>query len=305
MDKARFMKQTVLIFSIVLLVFSLITPEKSEAFTNQVIQRGATGEDVVELQARLQYNGFYNGKIDGVYGWGTYWAVRNFQSQFGLKKVDGLVGKKTKSKLVQKTKYYKEFVQEQLQKGNQFTHYGGKPLDQQTKAPAQRSSKKTAQRSKEKQQSQSKGRRSSVKSGNQSGNKKANQTPKQTAANMPGGFSNNDIQLLSQVVYSEARGEPYEGQVAIAAVILNRLKSPTFPNTIAGVIFEPLAFTAVADGQFYMRPNETAKKAVFDAINGWDPSESAVYYFNPNTATSPWVWGRSQIKRIGKHIFCE
>lgn len=77
---------------------------------------------------------------------------------------------------------------------------------------------------------------------------------------MPGGFSSNDIQLLSQAVYSEARGEPYEGQVAIAAVILNRLNNPTFPNTIAGVIFEPLAFTAVADGQFYMTPDETAKK---------------------------------------------
>lgn len=148
MDKARFMKQIVLIFSIVLLASSLMTAEKSEAFTNQVIQRGATGEDVVELQARLQYNGFYNGKIDGVYGWGTYWAVRNFQSQFGVKKVDGLVGEKTKSLLVQKTKYYKEFVQQQLQKGNQFTHYGGKPLDQQTKAPAQRNTQKDSTRCK-------------------------------------------------------------------------------------------------------------------------------------------------------------
>ncbi|GLF81993.1 spore cortex-lytic enzyme [Bacillus safensis] len=303
MDKARFMKQIVLIFSIVLLASSLLTASKSEAFTGQVIQRGATGEDVVELQARLQYNGFYNGKIDGVYGWGTYWAVRNFQSQFGMKKVDGLVGEKTKNLLVQKTKYYKEFVQKQLQQGNQFTHYGGKPLDQQTKAPAQKSSqKKTAQGTKENQKSQS---GSSGKSGNQSGSQQGNQTPKQTAANMPGGFSSNDIQLLSQAVYSEARGEPYEGQVAIASVILNRLNNPTFPNTIAGVIFEPLAFTAVADGQFYMTPDETAKKAVFDAINGWDPSESAIYYFNPDTATSPWIWGRPQIKRIGKHIFCE
>lgn len=303
MDKARFMKQIVLLFSIVLLVSSLITVEKGEAFTNQVIQRGATGEDVVELQARLQYNGFYQGKIDGVYGWGTYWAVRNFQSQFGVKNVDGLVGEDTKKRLVQKTKYYKEFVQEQLQKGNQFTHYGGKPLDQQTKSPAQRSSQKNAaQGTKQKQKSQ--GGESGA-TGKQSGNQQANQSPKQTAANMPGGFSSNDIKLLSQAVYSEARGEPYEGQVAIAAVILNRLNHPTFPNTIAGVIFEPLAFTAVADGQFYMAPNETAKKAVFDAINGWDPSESAVYYFNPDTATSPWIWGRPQIKRIGKHIFCE
>lgn len=162
--------------------------------------------------------------------------------------------------------------------------------------------KKDCSRCKRESKSQS---GASGKSAKQSGNQQANQTPKQTAANMPGGFSSNDIQLLSQAVYSEARGEPYEGQVAIAAVILNRLNNSTFPNTIAGVIFEPLAFTAVADGQFYMSPNETAKKAVFDAINGWDPSESAVYYFNPDTATSPWIWGRPQIKRIGKHIFCE
>ncbi|MFS0656502.1 spore cortex-lytic enzyme [Bacillus sp. 179-C3.3 HS] len=276
-----------------------MTAQKSEAFTNQVIQRGATGEDVVELQARLQYNGFYNGKIDGVYGWGTYWAVRNFQSQFGMKKVDGLVGEKTKKKLVQKTKYYKTFVHEQLQKGNEFTHYGGKPLDQQTKAPKRSARKNTAGKNEQPKSG------STGKSSSQSGKQQANQSPKQTATNMPGGFSSNDIQLLSQAVYSEARGEPYEGQVAIAAVILNRLNHPTFPNTIAGVIFEPLAFTAVADGQFYMTPNETAKKAVFDAINGWDPSESAVYYFNPDTATSEWIWGRPQIKRIGKHVFCE
>ncbi|MGE6629505.1 spore cortex-lytic enzyme [Bacillus sp. NPDC077027] len=295
MCKVRFMKQVVLLFSIILLSSSVVTTERTEAFTNQIIQRGATGEDVVELQARLQYNSFYNGKIDGVYGWGTYWAVRNFQNQFGMKPIDGLVGAKTKNLLVQKTKYYKEYVQEQLRKGNQFTHYGGKPLDQQIKPSRQTSAKKTT-----KQSQSSKGNNSSAQTGNNQNN-----TPKQTATNKAAGFSSNDIQLLSQAVHSEARGEPYEGQVAIAAVILNRLNSPTFPNTIAGVIFEPLAFTAVADGQFYMTPNETAKKAVFDAINGWDPSENAVYYFNPDTATSPWIWGRPQIKRIGKHIFCE
>lgn len=109
---------------------------------------------------------------------------------------------------------------------------------------------------------------------------------------------------MAQAVYGEARGEPYEGQVAVAAVILNRIESSTFPDTISGVVFEPLAFTAVADGQIYMEPNETAKEAVMDAINGWDPSGGATYYFNPDTATSDWIWGRPQIKRIGKHIFC-
>jgi len=123
--------------------------------------------------------------------------------------------------------------------------------------------------------------------------------------NIPSGFSQNDIKLMSNAVYGEARGEPYVGQVAVAAVILNRVNSSTFPNTVSGVIFEPRAFTAVADGQIWLTPNDKAKKAVMDALNGFDPTEGAVYYFNPNTATSSWIWGRPQIKRIGKHIFCE
>lgn len=117
-------------------------------------------------------------------------------------------------------------------------------------------------------------------------------------------YSSQEIDLLARAVYSEARGEPYEGQVAIAAVILNRLKHASFPNTVSGVIFEPGAFTAVADGQFWLEPNDLAYKAVRDAINGWDPSGGAIYYFNPDTATSAWIWSRTQIKRIGKHIFC-
>jgi N-acetylmuramoyl-L-alanine amidase len=118
------------------------------------------------------------------------------------------------------------------------------------------------------------------------------------------GLSDNDIKLMANAVYGEARGEPYEGQVAVAAVILNRIKSPSFPNTISGVIFEPRAFTAVADGQIWLAPNEKAKKAVQDAMNGWDPTGGCIYYFNPVTATSKWIWGRPQVKKIGKHIFC-
>lgn len=118
------------------------------------------------------------------------------------------------------------------------------------------------------------------------------------------GFTDNDLQMMANAVYGEARGEPYEGQVAVAAVIINRLKSPSFPNTIYGVIFQPGAFTAVADGQIWLTPNEKAKQAVEDAINGWDPSGGCEYYFNPVTATSKWIWTRTQIKTIGKHIFC-
>lgn len=294
-----------ILFSFTITTF--INTETISAFSNQVIQRGATGDDVVELQARLQYNGYYNGKIDGVYGWGTYWAVRNFQDQFGLKEVDGLVGAKTKQTLICKSKYYREYVMEQLNKGNTFTHYGKIPLKYQTK-PSKAATQKARQQAEARQKQPAEKTTQKPKA---NANKQQNNTPAKArkqdavAANMPGGFSNNDIRLLAQAVYGEARGEPYEGQVAIAAVILNRLNSPLFPNSVAGVIFEPLAFTVVADGQIYMQPNETAREAVLDAINGWDPSEEALYYFNPDTATSPWIWGRPQIKRIGKHIFCE
>ncbi|MFD1952928.1 spore cortex-lytic enzyme [Paenibacillus thailandensis] len=118
------------------------------------------------------------------------------------------------------------------------------------------------------------------------------------------GLTANDLKLMANAVYGEARGEPYEGQVAVAAVILNRLQDERFPKTISGVIFEPLAFTAVADGQIWLTPNETAARAVRDAVNGWDPTGGCTYYFNPETATSKWIWSRPQVKTIGKHIFC-
>ncbi len=116
-----------------------------------------------------------------------------------------------------------------------------------------------------------------------------------------------DNQLLARAVNGEARGEPYEGQVAVAAVILNRVKHPSFPNTIAGVIYQPGAFTAVSDGQINapIDTNSTVYKACQDALNGWDPSGGAIYYFNPNTATSSWIWSRPLIKVIGKHRFCK
>lgn len=117
--------------------------------------------------------------------------------------------------------------------------------------------------------------------------------------------SSNDVNLLARLVYGEARGEPYAGQVAVAAVVLNRVKSSSFPNTVAGVIYQSGAFDVVSDGQINMSPNSTAKKAAQDAINGWDPSYGAIYYFNPNTATSKWIWSRPLTVVIGNHRFCK
>jgi N-acetylmuramoyl-L-alanine amidase len=114
-----------------------------------------------------------------------------------------------------------------------------------------------------------------------------------------------DVQLLARAINGEARGEPYEGQVAVGAVILNRVKSPNFPNTIAGVIYQPGAFTAVSDGQINVPidSKSTVVKAAQDAMNGWDPTHGCLYYWNPATATSKWIWSRQVVVKIGKHNF--
>ncbi len=251
------------------------------AFSDQQITRGAYGDDVIELQSRLQYLGFYTSKIDGKFGYNTYWALRNFQEKYGLP-VDGIAGTKTKKALAGHSDYDEKWVKAQLKAGNQFTYYGGKPLDQQVK------------------KNNTGGGGGATASGNNSGSSNKSGTDTQ----IPPKYTERELQLLANAVYGEARGEPYEGQVAVAAVILNRLESPEFPNTISGIIFQPLAFTAVADGQIWLEPNQRAKEAVIDAMNGWDPSENALYYFNPKTATSKWIWSRPQIKQIGEHIFC-
>ena len=117
--------------------------------------------------------------------------------------------------------------------------------------------------------------------------------------------NSNDLNLLARVIYGEARGEPYTGQVAIGAVVLNRVRNSSFPNTIAGVVYQSGAFDAVSDGQINLTPNSTAKKAAQDALNGWDPTYGAIYYFNPNTATNKWIWSRPMTVTIGNHRFCK
>lgn len=253
------------------------------AFTDRIIVRGATGDDVIELQARLQYCGFFKGKIDGAFGYGTYWALRDFQEKFGLK-VDGQVGSATRQKLIRASKYDKDYVYKKLLEGKPFTYYGNTGTvssDQKTTG------------------SKPKGTTPSP----QTANKPVK--GKYTIDNLPQGYSRADINLMANAVYGESRGEPYIGQVAVSAVIINRVADPRFPNTISDVIFQPGAFTAVSDGQIWLTPNDTAKRAVMDAINGWDPSQGALYYFNPDTATSTWIWSRPQIQKIGKHIFCK
>ena len=120
-----------------------------------------------------------------------------------------------------------------------------------------------------------------------------------------GPYKSADVYLLARVIYAEARGESYTGKVAVGAVVLNRVRSSSFPNTISGVVYQPLAFTAVADGQINLTPDATSQRAAQDAINGWDPTYGCLYYYNPKIATSKWIYSRPTVITIGNHVFCK
>ncbi|WP_257008292.1 cell wall hydrolase [Bacillus sp. FJAT-45350] len=400
--------------------FFVLGSEPVGAFSEQIVQRGATGDDVVELQSRLQYNGFYDGTIDGVYGWSTYWSVRKYQEEFGLD-VDGLVGPQMKDMLERSTDFNKEFVHQALREGRKFTHYGGVPLENQKGEKGSRTGvakrdaapeegapapeegvpapeegvpapeegapapeegapapeegvpapeegvpapqegvpapEEGAPAPEEGAPAPEEGvpapeegvpapqegvpapeEGAPVPDEAQPTPEVPTPTPEEAAPapeepaptpeepvpaeeapvapgddeptieqaiNVPSGMSDNDIQLMAQCVHAESRGEPYVGMVAVAAVILNRVNSSDFPNTISEVIFEPRAFEPVANGTIYNNPSDEARRAVLDAVNGQDPTGHALYFFNPSTARSPWIWSRPQIKTIGKHVFAK
>ncbi|MFL0268488.1 spore cortex-lytic enzyme [Candidatus Clostridium radicumherbarum] len=197
---------------------------------------GSRGNIVVEIQRRLKAWGYYNGGLDGIYGYGTYLAVRSFQSVNGLN-VDGIAGDNTLNALGINAGQYSTGTNTSSNNSNDNTN-------------------------------------------------------------------SNDVMLLARLINGEARGEPYEGQVAVGAVIMNRTRDSRFPSTIAGVIYQPGAFTAIVDGQINAQLETSSIKAARDALNGWDPSGGALYYFNPATATSAWIWSRPLIKIIGSHRFC-
>ncbi|RXT05381.1 spore cortex-lytic enzyme [Ammoniphilus sp. CFH 90114] len=324
---------------------ALTNVQTEETFSKSVIKRGAVGGEVWELQGRLQHLGYFKGKIDGKFGWQTYWSVRNFQYRFGMK-VDGVVGPKTKLKLWQATKNWPTKGTAAAKSSGKVTKrgaVGGEVWEIQGRlkflgffkgkidgryGPTTQTAVRNFQRqfgmkadgtvgpqTRSKLRTATKNWKGTTGGGATAQRPAPAPAPRQTApapqarataapSYKAHGMSDNDLRIMANAVYGEARGEPYVGQVAVAAVVLNRVKSATFPNTPSGVIFEPRAFTAVADGQIWLTPNETARRAVQDALNGWDPSAGATYYFNPDTATSGWIWTRPQIKKIGKHIFC-
>ena len=199
--------------------------------TFAVSKPGSRGEEVKKIQTKLKNWGYYSGSVDGVYGWQTESAVRNFQKKNGLT-VDGIAGTKTLNAM-------------------------------------------------------------GISSSSSSS---SGQTASPNEAN---------IELLARVINGEARGEPYEGQVAVGAVVLNRVDHPSFPNSISGVVYQKGAFTAVDDGQINAAMYASSRRAARDALNGWDPTGGAIYYYNPRTATNQWIRTREVICTIGEHVFCK
>jgi N-acetylmuramoyl-L-alanine amidase len=227
----KFIIITTVLSMVLLSVFSFYEPHastQSSFYAPRILYWGSQGQDVRTVQDKLLRWGYYDGRVDGVYGARTYRAVRKFQAKNGLK-VDGVVGTST-----------------------------AKALGMATAT---------------------------------------------TTASTRGVDRKTDEYLLARAIHGEARGEPYVGKVAVAAVILNRTRSSSFPNTVASVIYQPLAFTAVADGQINLTPNKDSINAARDALNGWDPTYGCLYYWNPATATSKWIWSRKVMLKIGKHWF--
>lgn len=260
---------------------------------------GSRGNEVRIVQTKLKNWGYYQGSIDGVFGKKTYQAVVKFQKKNGLL-ADGKVGQQTRRALgiseKKTTTKYNHTVLIAQKKLKQWGYYYGAVdgiYGPKTYAAVVKFQRKN-------------GLKEDGVIG-QNTRKALGISEKEVKgvynSTSRGVSRKDDITLLAMAIHGEARGEPYVGQVAVAAVILNRVKHPSFPNTIAGVIFQPGAFTAVDDGQIYLTPNNESYKAARDALNGWDPTGGAIYYWNPATATSKWIWTREVTLKIGKHWF--
>lgn len=280
-----------------LFVFGL-TVAVGNIFTPNAIVAQAYSYDTKTIQQKLKNWGYYKGSVDGVYGAKTREAVKAFQRKNGLT-ADGIVGPATakamgisstsKTTTSTTTKGDVVSVKTYQQKLKSWGYYTG-AVDG-VKGAKTVSAVKAFQR------------KNGLTADGIVGNATAKAMGISVSAGTSSSYTNNDTYLLAKAVYSEARGEPYVGQVAIAAVILNRVKSSAFPNTVAGVIYQPWAFTAVHDGQFELEPNATAYQAARDALNGWDPTYGSIYYYNPQTATNTWIRSRKVTTSIGKHVF--
>lgn len=223
------------------LTFALLLASAPVEAQRSTLYWGSRGQDVKTVQWRLLQWGYYNGKVDGVFGADTSAAVRSFQRKNGLTP-DGVVGPTTWAAL-----------------------------------------------------------------GYQGGATPARRPPASRATSTQAGINKHsrDLNLLAQAVRAEAEGEPYTGQVAVAAVILNRVEHSSFPNTIAGVIFQPGAFESVSNGTIHRAPLKENIRAARDALNGWDPTHGAIFFWEPRKSTSKWIWSRKIHTTIGNHVFAK
>ncbi len=213
--------------SILFITLSVVIVSLSATLINvsTLSKYGSRGDEVREIQSRLQKWGYDIKKVDGIFGSNTKKAVIQFQKNNGLKQ-DGIAGKNTLAKMG-------------------------------------------------------------------------------ISSNSASGSAETNARLLARIINAEARGESYTGQVAVGAVVLNRVEHSSFPNTIAGVIYQPGAFTALQDGQWNAEMYDTPYKAAKDALNGWDPTGGAIYYYNPARTTNSWIYSRPVITTIGKHVFAK
>lgn len=239
-----------------------------------ILQVGSQGAGVSELQSRLRFDGYYHGPVNGEYTWQTYWAVRDFQYAFGMS-VDGVAGPKTMAMLRRATVNWPGASHPAASQGNSRTaSAGGSAGPWSPPSGAAQGSSGTS-------------------------------GPAAIPTGGVGGFSANDVNLMAHVVYGEARNQPFIGQVAVVDVILNRYHSSLFPHSIPAIIYQPGAFTSISNGQAWLGLHSQNVQAVLDAIHGWNPVPGALYYWNPATATSGWVWSQPVILKIGNHVFAK
>lgn len=248
---------------------------------------GARGEQVRQVQTRLIYLGYLRDTADGIFGSKTRSAVVSFQRDKGLA-ADGVVGAMTLKALALSSDLSWQQIKQVQQKLAEKGLYSGK-IDGVYGAL-------TANAISEFQQN----------AGLRIDGIAGKETFKALGLSEPaaGPTDDTEINLLARIISAESRGESYEGQVAVGAVIVNRISHPSFPSSLSGVIYQPGAFTAIVDGQFDQPISESAYRAARDALSGIDPTGGAIYYYNPSTATNVWIRSRQIVKQIGKHVFC-
>ncbi|WP_408954496.1 cell wall hydrolase [Natroniella sp. ANB-PHB2] len=301
------MKQkTILVVAVMVLTVMVLVPAAEAAsLGSRPLSFTISGDDVTELQARLAGFGYYSGPISGYYGQQTERAVIRYQQDNNLaingisdwRTINSLTAKQyqvrqgdTLSRIarsfdttVQELKAWNNLNSDSVRTGRRLTiPHSNSTVEASVQT---REATQAAQATETKQAVQ------------------ATET-RQDSSNYKMDITDEEFELLARAVYSEARGEPYKGQVAIAAVVLNRVEDSEFSNSIREVIFQPWAFTAVHDGQFWLQPDQQSRRAVEEALKGWDPSRGAVFYYNPVTATSQWMFDNMRSETvIGKHHF--